>query len=104
MPSRKWATEKFNEKTDALAAAPHVEKQLCVMNWIYCLDTLDFDHNLIVYQQISAMTQVKLFAVINYGQAKLAENRLHPVFGVREKGKPDKRSPTILVPEQSVAS
>jgi hypothetical protein len=63
MPSRKWATEKFNEKTDALA--PHVGRQLCVMNWIYCLDTLDFDHNLILYQQINAVTQVKLFAVIN---------------------------------------
>jgi hypothetical protein len=65
---------KVIENTDALAAEPHVGKQLCVMNWMYCLDTLDFDHNLILYQQIKAMTQVKLFAVINYGQAKLAEN------------------------------
>jgi hypothetical protein len=35
------------------------------MNWIYCLDTLDFDLNLILYQQINAITQVKLFAFIN---------------------------------------
>jgi hypothetical protein len=53
-----------NEKTDALAAEPHAGKQLCVMNWMYGLDTLDFDHNLILYQQINAITQVKLFAVI----------------------------------------
>ena len=39
-----------------------------------CLDTLDFDHDLSLYQQINAITQVKLFAAINYGQAKLAEN------------------------------
>jgi hypothetical protein len=65
---------KVNENTDALAAEPHVGKQLCVMNWMYYLDTLDFDHDLILYQQINAITQVKLFAVINYGQAKLAEN------------------------------
>ena len=44
------------------------------MNWMYRLDTRDFDHDLILYQQINAITQVKLFAVINYGQAKLAEN------------------------------
>ena len=44
------------------------------MNWMYGLDTPDFDHDLILYQQINAITQVKLFAVINYGQAKLAEN------------------------------
>ena len=43
------------------------------MNWMYC-DTLDFDYNLILYQQIKAMTQVKLFAVINDGQVNLAEN------------------------------
>jgi hypothetical protein len=65
---------KVNEKTDALAAEPHVGKQLCVMSWMYCLNTLDFDHNLILYQPIKAITQVKLFAVINYRQAKLAEN------------------------------
>jgi hypothetical protein len=44
------------------------------MNWMYCLDRLDFDHNLILYQQINAITQVELFAVINYGQANLGEN------------------------------
>jgi len=54
-----------NEKTGALAAEPHVGKQLCVMNGMYRLDTLDFDHSLILYQQINAITQVKLFAVIN---------------------------------------
>ena len=65
---------KVNENADALAAEPYVGKQLCVMNWMYGLDTPDFDHDLILYQQINAITQVKLFAVINYGQAKLAEN------------------------------
>ncbi len=35
------------------------------MNGMYRLDTLDFDHSLILYQQINAITQVKLFAVIN---------------------------------------
>ena len=44
------------------------------MNWMYGLDALDFDHDLILHQQINAIAQVKLFAVINYGQAKLAEN------------------------------
>jgi len=44
------------------------------MNWMYCLDTLDFDRKLILYPQINAITQVKLFAVINYEQANLAEN------------------------------
>lgn len=52
-------------KADALAAEPHVGKQLCVMNWMYCLDTLDFDHNLILYQQINSIPPVRLFAVIN---------------------------------------
>jgi len=61
-------------KADALAAEPHVGKQLCVMNWMYCLDSLDFDHNLILYQQINSIPPVRLFAVINYGQANLAEN------------------------------
>jgi len=60
-------------------------------------------NDLILRQQINAIAQVKLFAVINYGRAKLAETRLDPVLGVREK-EPDKRSPTILVPVQSVPS
>jgi len=59
-----------NEKTGALAAEPHVGKRLCVMNRRYGLDTLDFDHSLMLYQQISAITQVKLFAVIKLGASQ----------------------------------
>jgi hypothetical protein len=35
---------------------------------------LDFDHDLILYQQINSINPVKFFAVIDYGQANPAEN------------------------------
>jgi hypothetical protein len=63
---------------------------------------LDFDHNLILHQQINSITPVRLFAVINYGQAWL--RTLDPVFGVRGKDRLDKCSPSILVPEKNVPS
>jgi hypothetical protein len=46
-----------NENTDAVAAEPHVGKQLWAMNWMYCLDTLDCDQNLILHRQINAITK-----------------------------------------------
>jgi hypothetical protein len=74
------------------------------MNWMYGLDILDFDHNLIPLPADQRDNPSQASRRHNYGQANLAENLIDLVFGVREKDRPDKRSPTILPQKQNVPS
>jgi hypothetical protein len=62
---------KIDEQADVLPAEAQVRKQLCFMDGMDCLHTLDLYNHQILNQQVDTLSEVEFFALVDDRQAYL---------------------------------